>query len=669
MLIPAEPNDEKQRIQELHALAVLDTKTDPRFDDIVRLSAHIIGCPISLISLVDVDRQWFKAKVGIDASETPREHSFCAHAIHEDKTLVVEDATCDHRFADNPLVTGEPSIRFYAGHPLTTSEGYRVGTLCAIDRVSRSLSDEQLDMLRRLARQASSLLEQRRNELALRTSKENSQRLFAKIPAVVVSFRGAEHVVEYASSSQVALFRGQQLTGRALLEVQPEAAHNGLLQVLDDVYGSGKTVALRDSVFWLQGAERHYDFLFTPSFGLTGDIDGVMGVIEDITKRKRLEFKVQRLLADKSEQHQKMAEMLEQVPTGLAMLEGDEQRFAFANRMYRDAFLGGRQAAGKAVDEVMEPAFREDARAVFAEVKRSGQPVAGENVEVKRAGPAQPGETRYCSFLCQPTRDRGGEVTDILVAVQDVTEQVRSREKISAQVDALHDERELRERFVAALTHDLRTPLTAASMNAQLLRRKKWDDALVQKMAGRIIGSIGRAENMVRDLLDANRIRAGEGLPVSLAEGTVQALLQVTTEDFELMRGKPVACRDACGPLVTQWDHGAIRRVLENLLNNAFKYGAPGAAVTLEATRARGQVTLSVHNEGPPIPEADQATLFLEHKRTRSAIDSGITGWGIGLMLVKSIAEAHGGHVGVRSQAGAGTTFSVILPIDARRLS
>ena len=145
------PENEDARLRSLRALDVLDTEPEERFDRFTRLARRSFGVPIALVSLVDSDRQWFKSAQGLDASETPREISFCGHAILGDGVLVVADALEDERFADNPLVTGDPSIRFYAGCPVAAPDGSKVGTLCLIDREPRVLDAEDLDLLRDLA--------------------------------------------------------------------------------------------------------------------------------------------------------------------------------------------------------------------------------------------------------------------------------------------------------------------------------------------------------------------------------------------------------------------------------------------------------------------------------------------------------------------------------------
>lgn len=153
---------EKSRINDLQLYEIMDTAAEKAFDDITGLASMVCETPISLVSFVDDHRQWFKSRQGLDTTETPREHAFCAHVIQGDNIMVVEDAHNDSRFADNPLVTGEPNIRFYAGAPIIVESGAALGTLCVVDREPRILSKVQLQSLEVLRDVVVSLLELRR---------------------------------------------------------------------------------------------------------------------------------------------------------------------------------------------------------------------------------------------------------------------------------------------------------------------------------------------------------------------------------------------------------------------------------------------------------------------------------------------------------------------------
>ena len=168
MIIPEKPHNESERLRALRSYEVLDTLSEREYDQLTAIASQICGCKMSLISLVDEDRQWFKARVGLDVSETARELAFCAHAIHEPrKTLVVPDARLDNRFHDNPLVTGDPHLAFYAGVPLVNEDGLSLGTLCVLDSEPKTLTESQLNALNALAEQVMALLELRRSKMAL----------------------------------------------------------------------------------------------------------------------------------------------------------------------------------------------------------------------------------------------------------------------------------------------------------------------------------------------------------------------------------------------------------------------------------------------------------------------------------------------------------------------
>jgi signal transduction histidine kinase len=244
-MIPADPlPNESERYADLLKYDILDTEPEPDFDDIVRLAALLCDAEISLISLLDNQRQWFKAKIGLDATETSIDIAFCSHAIHQDHVFEISDASQDERFHDNPLVTGYPHIRFYAGQPLSSAQGYKLGTLCIIGREPRHLGDRERYILRILAKQVEKQLElrlkvkQMEESIAIIEEQKNALQAVNLLQSQVLSVLSHDLRTPLASLSGVLeLFDngllGTQDLGELIQEIRPNLTQS--MQQLEDV--------------------------------------------------------------------------------------------------------------------------------------------------------------------------------------------------------------------------------------------------------------------------------------------------------------------------------------------------------------------------------------------------------------------------------------------------
>ncbi|GMU05495.1 sensor histidine kinase [Corallococcus caeni] len=233
------------------------------------------------------------------------------------------------------------------------------------------------------------------------------------------------------------------------------------------------------------------------------------------------------------------------------------------------------------------------------------------------------------------------------------------------KVEALQAERSLREQFVTILAHDLRGPLSAARLGAHALIRAPEKLDTRRDLALRIDRNIDRADQMVKDLLDANRIQAGQRLPLRLDTCDLGGIAHDVVEELSMLHGERFVLK-AAERVRGIWSAEELRRALWNLGTNAIKYGADALPITFTVTSTETEARASVHNQGPAIARADQETIFRPFIRTRSAQTGSSHGWGLGLSLVWGCAQAHGGRVELTSDADTGTTFSLVLPWDAR---
>lgn len=254
----------------------------------------------------------------------------------------------------------------------------------------------------------------------------------------------------------------------------------------------------------------------------------------------------------------------------------------------------------------------------------------------------------------------------IMATPREVTDRVIARKKLEQSLRDLEQEKELREKFVSALTHDLRTPLAVVKIGAQILMRKANKPDAIKEIGDRIVHSMDRADRMIRDLLDVNRIKAGKPIPLSISNCQMDSILEYVHQDLREIFGERFQFINNTKGLTGHWDSMALQRIIENLASNAVKYGAKNKTVKVTVSEENRGVNIEVHNEGIPLSLEEQITLFGEYNRSESAQSSGQIGWGIGLTLVKALSEGLKGEVTVLSNKELGTIFKVYLPLDSR---
>ncbi|MET3807723.1 PAS domain S-box-containing protein [Nakamurella sp. UYEF19] len=385
---------EELRLQALRRFGVLDTPAEDAFDEIAELAARLCGAPMALVSLVDRDRQWFKARVGFEPPQTPRSESFCAHALDSDDVLVVEDADRDPRFWDNPQVVGGAGIRFYAGAPLVTSDGHRLGTLCVLDTVPRAGDAQQVEDLALLSRQVVRLLELR----------EQAGRLASEVVARMVAQEERarnQHLLDEVLGNTDVLIYAKDLTGRFVL------ANPALRDMIGPVEGellgqsdydlftpedagtfrrndaliatSGRPESFTEELNHADGGLRVYRSTKFPLRGEDGEVYAVAGVSTDVTElaAARSELK---------ESQERWRALVEHSPVAVAVIAADGN-FVYANpeALVLYGVHEREDIEGRPAGLFAPPGDLPDIRRVFDEVLAGGPPLRSHRRQLRQA--------------------------------------------------------------------------------------------------------------------------------------------------------------------------------------------------------------------------------------------------------------------------------------------
>jgi PAS domain S-box-containing protein len=478
------------------------------------------------------------------------------------------------------------------------------------------------------------------------------QEVFLQAPTPMVVMSGAEHRFTLVNPFFEKMVQ-RRVLGRAFKEVfsEEEAAH--LLPLIHRVYETGVPHVSPELPLTLsdeRGPPRrlYLNASYTPLKNAHGAVRAVAWLMVDVTEQVEARQRIE-------ESEARFRLIANALPQIIWTATAD-----FYVDWYNDWWFNylGLPRGTRWDDPDTQPMHPEDVERTRPLLRKAVE-TGNDFFMEQRFRRGSDGQYRWHLVRGVPIRDPEGRIVKWVGANTDIHDQ----RTVTAR---LEEERDLRERFVATLTHDLRTPLTAAKLNAHMLARKGSDPAALYKLTARISENLDRADQMIRDLLDANRIRAGEGIPLEFSECELTALVKDTLEELALVHGDRFAL-DAPEAIHGHWDCGGMRRILENLCNNAIKYGARDQPVTVRLAEAGPHaVSLSVHNWGQPIPPEAQALLFQQYRRVDSAQTRVQKGWGLGLTLVEGLAKAHRGTVSVESTQEAGTTFTVTVARAAR---
>lgn len=628
MLAPPLPNDETRRLASLRSLGVLDTPAEERFDRLTRIAAAVFDVPIVAVSLVDEKRQWFKSRIGLQVTETPRDISFCGHAILNSGVCYVPNAPVDPRFEGNPLVTGEPNIRFYAGCPLRSPDGSALGTLCIIAPEPRTLSDAQMSLLRDLAKCVEQELWQARLEEALKRIQHLERHFDSSSELLAVIDDDARLLDLNPAWTAATGLAKSELVDRKWTEIL--RVEEGPIETLEPAPDRSRAPHAFTARLNTHQVERTY------------------------------------LISRTRDEHDGLWHLAARDVTATLAARADAERLALKYQhifqFAPDAILCV-QADGRVVEA--------NAEAVRL-LRRPVEQLLGITLDALLVPPKPGAATRpWNDLLARAMR----EVQEVIIQVPsgDVTVEIRAAVLAGEHIytvrlrdlSEFHRLEQSKHNFIAAVSHELRTPLTAMMGGVSLIREGACGEvsAGATQMLAIVAANCSRLNGLVGQILDIERLSSG-AFGVTIGDVDVSALLRdacaqhmplAARSNVEIVFG---ASGDA---LVVQSDHERLMQVVANLLSNACKFSPPGSRVEVSCAARQGGVRLAVRDHGPGIAEDFKARIF--GRFSQSEAGKSKQGAGLGLYISKAVVETLGGELGYENLASGGCEFYLNLPL------
>lgn len=645
---------EAERLQALRRYQILDTPPEEVFDRITRLAAGYFDVPIALISFVEAERQWPKSCYGIDRREIDRAFSFCHYAIQSEAPLVIEDAPADPRFATNPLVTGDVRMRFYAGAPLLTPGGHRIGALCVLDSKPRSLSEEGTARLQDLAAMAMDALEQRhravtsaRDNAAQRKEQEFTEALIDGLPGIFYLFDKAGRMKQWNEHFEEA-------TGRPPEEicamkppdfVRPDERGQAP-ERMAEAFEAGETSVKLHLM--------HKDGTSTPylCYGRRLMLDGqphLVGMGIDITQQKEAE----RALRESEKRHRVLVERASDIIT---IFEPDGSiRYISppAERIlgYPPADLEGRSAFPR-----IHPDDRAHMRSALQTLLEEPERVVTRQFRTRHAN----GSWVHLESVGRNLLDDPA-IEGLVVNSRDITDNLRFEAEREARKRA-EELLEAKTSFLNNVSHELRTPLASILGFAELLVEE--GEGVQQEFAGHITSSGERLQTTLDSILSLAQLNSQEAelnlQPVDVTEAVRETakLLRPAAEEksltFEVVGPKE-------GDVHASLDEAALHRILDNLMGNAIKFTDEGRVVVTVEPDAH-EARIRVEDTGIGIREDFQERLFEDFQQESTGLGRDHEGAGLGLAITRRLIELMDGTIEVESTKGEGSVFTVRFP-------
>lgn len=638
---------EIERLSALNEYQVVDTASEAVYDNLAMLAAEICQTPIALVSLITEDRQWVKAKVGLDIYETAREHAFCSYTIQDDILFEMANTHEDDRFQDNPLVRGEPGIRFYAGQPLVTPSGHHIGSLCVMDTKPRILTDQQRMALKVLAEGVMSNLEIAKKNKQLETMLAEARRFEGLFNSSneIHCITNAEGTIEFINDSVEHLlgFSGAEVLGKNIWEFSIPGERDRVMPAIVAELASGKNYFnIETRVRTKDGRLRWFEWADVMKDG-KWLVNG-----RDITFRK-----------DSETQLRTLSLAVEKAAAGVVIRSVNGQ-VEWMNRAAEEIF-------GYSFDELkgleLENTLVGDG-ADLQELQSAHQAVEQHKpyeleflIYKKDRTPA------WVYISNNPLFNELGEVEHQIGVVVDITERkLTEKQLIKTREDAINLSK-AKESFLSVMSHEMRTPLNAVIGMARVLKEEDPLDRQIKNL-NILEFSAGNLLTLINDVLDFTKIETGN-LQLEKIAFNLPDLVSKTIDSLQFkMEGKNVkllADVDAALPQTILGDTTRLYQIFMNLVGNSVKFTEKGEVkLSLkreEESADKVKIRFEVSDTGIGIPASKLDTIFDAYTQAGDDVARKFGGTGLGLTITQKLIKLHGADIKVESEVGKGTKF------------